>query len=254
MAAKKTDTLQVLLDSDPDCQQAYETLCQAFEDREGDLPWLREVGLAVSTIVPARGKGRYGRELVNQLATRLVKAPQSPKSVRNLLWGARKFATVFTARQVKDLAKRRNAAAKPLSVSHAMCLAGIEDEPRRDKLIEKWEEESLGVRELRDQAQERLGRRRSHGRRPARNRGKLKSPTVALQEIRLRSRTWSECFQVCFEQPPKPLTWSSMRAKRKPIGRELKQTRDVLKELAENVRKARTELKAVAAEIRAPQR
>jgi hypothetical protein len=65
-----------------------------------------------------------------------------------VIYQALRVADAFTPEQIDDMARMRTAGGRPLSVSHVVALAGVEDEGRRRKLLDRTVKEGWTARRL----------------------------------------------------------------------------------------------------------
>jgi hypothetical protein len=65
-----------------------------------------------------------------------------------VIYQALRVAGAFTPGQIEDMARMRTAGGRPLSVSHVVALAGVEDEGRRRSLLDRTVREGWTTRKL----------------------------------------------------------------------------------------------------------
>lgn len=119
-------------------------------------------------------ESKFGVNAVEQIATAL-------QLEANLFYSCRKFASAFTAAEVKELGARKNAAGVGLSFSHFVALSRVQDTEFRTKMLNKAYQHCLSVRDLVAQIQQQQGRRSNNlaGRAGAGPR----SPTAAASSL-----------------------------------------------------------------------
>lgn len=204
-----------------DLRTALSSIRKAFDPRlQRELLWWHRVGSNVAKFFPD-GQRQHGSSVMELFAKELGAVGDNEiRSVSNTLWQARTIAkTLGSATAAKTWAKKRNGKDRPLSAYHVFAVANVEAS-EQPELLEKCLNESWSVRQLRQEVQNRFGKKRSRGGRKAAPR-KVPSPKVALQDIQRQTRQWLADHKAWFAGPKAALRNVSKREQTMELQTEL---------------------------------
>jgi hypothetical protein len=158
---------------------------------ERDLVWYHGFGTCVALLYPP-GERTYAASTVKELAAKLkLKAESAPE----LLWCARKFAALYTAAEVAQIAKRSREKGSELAWKHMQALMSVKDRQLRRALTSACIQGQWSVSHLRRKIQEKKGFPKEGG-------GRIDRPQTldeAVQQFMQESRAWlRRCRKVWF--------------------------------------------------------
>lgn len=163
------------------------------------------------------------------------------------LYFARDLASKLNLAEVKALAATRNAAGKPLSVYHMERLLSVDDPSDRQALLEQCIARNWSVRDLTTAVQNYRGVKKRAGLSPQGL--ETMGPGVALRDIYLRSREWSEHHKVWFGCKKGTLRRIPRKAHSQELLDELGRAADGLIAVWDSVEQAPAQLESLAREI-----
>ena len=205
--------------------------------KDTSLSWHYEFGVLLGEFFTSE-HGEYDREVARLLAEAL--GAQRRNEINNvciLLWKCRAIAKGLTTKEAKVWGNLKKTNGQTLTAYHFHCVVAIEDKDLRKELIKQCVKESWSVVRLRAEVQNRFGKKRSHGGRPAKQK-QIPSPLVALQDIRLAVKHWKASQEVWFEGSKAALVKVAKRHRTEHFEAELESTVSDLQDLRDAVETA----------------
>ena len=233
----------------PKLRRLLAELTQLFHRQSrDDLLWWYGVGIRALAFFPT-GDRQYGVGVIELLADQLRPGRErNDKTATIPLYRARQLAATFTYQEIRELGKKRNAAGHALRLHHVFALLAVEDAEERGELTEACLAGNWSVARLRQEIQNRSGRKQSAGglspKPPERP-----SPGVALRDISVLARRWMAFHRVWFGEAKAALRKIPVRDRDGAMLKELERAEDGLLEVAGAVKQGLQPLETLRGEV-----
>jgi hypothetical protein len=161
------------------------------------LLWIYSLGKCLKTLEREKEKKNlaYGKWHLTKIAQSLDS--KRAATLITFLYQTRKFADLYSETEAKALARKKNAASKPLTWSVLRNTFGVQDKAKQDSLIEFWANNAFSVRDWRRAIAKKTRVRRSWGGRPPPRPTTV--PDVILQVYEM-SHNWGRWQEIILEK------------------------------------------------------